>query len=118
MTPKPVHGEIMMRGNQPRRFILFSLVHRVAEDVKLLFALLRDLIRGNYRQVPVRVLLVLVLALLYILFPFDFLPDYIPGYGQIDDALVALLGLYFLEKDLHIYKQWKQNKVAGSSGKP
>jgi uncharacterized membrane protein YkvA (DUF1232 family) len=30
---------------------------------------------------------------LYVLFPADFLPDLVPGLGQIDDLTVAMLGL-------------------------
>ncbi|MFP4447001.1 MAG: YkvA family protein [Desulfosudaceae bacterium] len=49
-------------------------------------------------------------AIAYILFPFDLLPDYIPGYGQIDDAIVALGCLFFLEKDLTVYKAWRNHQ--------
>ena len=34
-------------------------------------------------------------------------PDYIIGIGQIDDAVILGLSLYFLEKDLRKYKEWK-----------
>jgi uncharacterized membrane protein YkvA (DUF1232 family) len=34
-----------------------------------------------------------VVALVYLLFPADLLPDWIPGLGQMDDLSVALLGL-------------------------
>jgi uncharacterized membrane protein YkvA (DUF1232 family) len=38
------------------------------------------------------------------------LPDYIIGLGQIDDAVIFGLSLYFLEKDLRKYKEWKEMK--------
>jgi uncharacterized membrane protein YkvA (DUF1232 family) len=46
-------------------------------------------------------------ALAYIISPIDLIPDYILGLGQIDDAAILGLSLYFLEKDLLKYKEWK-----------
>ena len=70
--------------------------------------MLRDLARGRYRKIPYTTLLALFIAVVYICFPMDFLPDVIAGYGQIDDALVALLCLFLMEKDLQDYKDWSK----------
>lgn len=47
-------------------------------------------------RVPLYPKLVLGLALLYVLSPLDFIPDWIPGLGQLDDlaALAAGLALF------------------------
>jgi uncharacterized membrane protein YkvA (DUF1232 family) len=39
--------------------------------------------------------------------PIDLIPDYNLGLGQIVDAAILSLPLYFLEKDLMKYKEWK-----------
>ena len=55
---------------------------------------------------------VFVVALAYIASPFDLIRDYIVGLGQIDDAAAILgISLYFLEKDLRKYKEWKDKNV-------
>ena len=52
---------------------------------RLVFALMRD------RRVPLAVKLILPAAVLYVVLPFDFLPDIIPVLGQIDDLLLLLV---------------------------
>ena len=44
-------------------------------------------------RVPLWVKLIPPLAILYILFPLDLIPDLVPGLGQLDDLAIALLGL-------------------------
>ena len=102
----------MIQGNPTGRDNRRWLPGRLIEDAVLLFRLTIDFSRGKYRRLPARLIVVLALALVYICLPFDIIPDYIPGYGQIDDVLVAFFCLYLLEKDLYAYKDWK-NKQHG-----
>jgi uncharacterized membrane protein YkvA (DUF1232 family) len=44
-------------------------------------------------RVPRRVRLLLVLALAYLVFPVDLVPDFVPVAGQLDDAIVLALVL-------------------------
>jgi len=97
-----------MKYRRPGHFNLIFLFQRIGTDIRLLFAMLRDMARGRYRQIPYTALLALFIAVAYICFPMDFLPDVIAGYGQIDDALVALLCLYLMENDLQVYKDWSK----------
>ena len=45
------------------------------------------------RRVPMSTKLIPFLMLLYILSPIDFLPDVIPGLGQLDDLALFLVGV-------------------------
>ena len=94
-------------ANIPNKLIRISLWRRLIEDFKLLFSLLKDYWKDVYRDVSIWSILIFFLAIVYILCPVDILPDVIPVIGQIDDASVLLLCLYFLEKDLYKYKEWK-----------
>lgn len=42
-------------------------------------------------------LLIIIICALYILVPFDILPDFFGLFGRVDDLLVALATLYFLK---------------------
>ena len=59
----------------------------VIKNLRLAWRLFRDpTLPAAYKLIPTA-------ALLYVLFPLDFVPDLIPGLGQLDDLTVLLLGL-------------------------
>ena len=100
----------------PNKFFRVGLWYRMIQDFKLLFSLIRDYWKGDYRDVSWWSILIFFLAIAYILCPIDIISDVIPVAGQIDDAVVLLLCLYFLEKDLYKYKEWKHGN--SKQGRP
>ena len=95
---------------QQNNLVKIGLWRRLLEDFKLLVSLIKDYWKGEYRDVSLGSIVVFVLAIVYVLSPIDILPDFIPLLGQIDDAFILLLCLYYLEKDLHKYQNWKTNR--------
>jgi len=93
-----------------KKMIGLGLLFRILGDVKWLALLIKDLCLGKYRKIPFPSIVAILLTILYILFPFDILPDYILGIGQVDDALILILCLAFLERDLEQYKAWKRQQ--------
>lgn len=77
------------------------------DQAKLMFEMLKDYWRGNYREVPWHSIGAIAVVLLYILNPFDIIPDIIPGFGFVDDAGVFALGLKLLKTDFDNYKAWR-----------
>ena len=94
-------------ANIPNKLLSASFLNRLFEDLKLLFLLIRDYWKGVYRDVSVWSFFVFSIGIIYILNPLDIIPDFNLGIGQIDDAVVFLLCLNFLERDLYKYKEWK-----------
>jgi len=90
-----------------KNIIRIGLLTRLFQDLKMLLPLIKDYWKGTYRDVSAKSIVIFVAALAYIISPIDLIPDYIPGLGQIDDAVILGLSLYFLEKDLRKYKEWK-----------
>ena len=90
-----------------KNIIRSGLLTRLFQDLKLLISLIKDYWKGKYRDVSAKSIVIFAVTLVYLISPFDLIPDYIIGLGQIDDAAILGLALYFLEKDLMKYKEWK-----------
>lgn len=84
-----------------------TLIKRLAQDLRLLVLLIRDFGKGRYRNISPVSGIIFTLAVAYLLIPTDLISDFIPGLGQLDDAAFLLACLYFLEKDLYRYRDWK-----------
>jgi uncharacterized membrane protein YkvA (DUF1232 family) len=86
----------------------YGFILRVLKDLRLIIPLIKDILSGRYRKIPYGSLLIILFAIIYIINPFDMLPDFILGIGQIDDALILIVCLYLIEKDLSRYREWRE----------
>ena len=84
-----------------------GLLSRLIGNFKLLYSLIKDYWKGEYRNVSPWSVLVFIAGIVYLISPIDIIPDFLPLVGQIDDAIILVLCMYFLEKDLQKYKEWK-----------
>ena len=92
------------------KFVSDGPLGRYISDVKLLFAILRDYAAGRYRRIPWWTVAAITAALLYVLNPLDLIPDFIPMFGYVDDALVLGTCFTMIESDLHKYWKWKKGQ--------
>lgn len=95
------------RGEIEEKFKGNGPLGRFVADLKLLFSIIQDYVKGEYRELPFWSIAAIVAALLYVLNPVDLIPDFIPVVGYVDDALVIAACLAMVEQDLHNYKDWK-----------
>lgn len=77
---------------------------------------------GEYREIPVGSLVMIVGAVIYFVSPIDILPDFLPLVGLKDDAAVIAVVLAFVRSDLDRFLEWertraKSGKTTGSSSK-
>lgn len=83
----------------------------VWQQLRLVFYLLRD------PDVPIYLKLLPLAAVLYVLVPIDFLPDFYPMLGQVDDLTALVVGAkVFIEMaPPHVVARHLQAMQAGSS---
>jgi len=110
VTEKDLEKVVNKSEEIRRKFSAKGPLARFIEDGQLLIAIVKDYWSGTYRQIPFGVIASIVFTLIYILNPFDLVPDVLPVIGQLDDAAVMGACLMLVEQDLQKYKDWKQGQ--------
>lgn len=80
---------------------------------RTLWQMLREVFSGSYKMSFLTILITIV-AVSYIIFPFDLIPDYIPVVGWIDDAVVFYLLFKRLNSEAHRYNRFKAIERKGA----
>lgn len=110
MTDKDVKKVVNRSEKILEKFTPYGPLKRFMDDAKLLIAMVKDFTRRNYRQVPFATIGAIAFTLIYVLNPFDIVPDVLPILGQVDDASVFAASLMLIQRDLSKYKKWKETQ--------
>ncbi|MBA9025071.1 MULTISPECIES: YkvA family protein [Bacillaceae] len=86
-----------------------STLKEVWTNLQTLFQMIKAWISGDYQQIPTRTLLIIFAAITYFVSPIDLIPDFLFGFGLLDDVAVLTFAFKQIEHDLEVFKVWKQN---------
>jgi uncharacterized membrane protein YkvA (DUF1232 family) len=111
ITPEDIKTVAERSEEINRQFSARGPLKRFIEDGKLLGALIKDWRAGRYRQAMYGTIAAAAFALLYVFNPFDLVPDVLPIIGAVDDAAVIGACLMLVERDLRLYRGWKENQL-------
>lgn len=99
-------GEAMRKAEQQE-----GRLKRVWSDLQTLFRLLRAWVKGVYREVPWKSMVLVIAALLYFVNPLDMIPDAILGIGYLDDATVMAWVIRSVKRDLERFLAWEKGEA-------
>ena len=85
---------------------------RVSNDLYALVRMARAWARREYRDVPWRVIICAVAAVIYFVNPADLIPDILAGLGFVDDAAVVAAVVRSIHKELDDFRRWEKARSA------
>ncbi|WP_316568298.1 YkvA family protein [Neobacillus sp. YIM B06451] len=88
------------------------------QKLQLLFELVRAWAKGDYKNVSKGTILAVIGAIIYFVSPVDIIPDFLLGFGLIDDAAVLAFTWKRLSKDLEEFSAWKNTIDLPQTEKP
>ena len=99
-NPKKMKGLLLQLG----KYVTKNGLSGVKENLLLMKDYLYDVTTGKYKDYDVKKLMVIIGAVIYVVTPFDILPDFIPP-GLIDDLSIVAWALKEASDELEKYKQ-------------
>jgi uncharacterized membrane protein YkvA (DUF1232 family) len=116
VTPEDIETVADKSEEIKKQFSARGPLKRFIEDGKVLTALIRDWRAGKYRQALYGTIAAIAFGLLYVINPFDIVPDVLPFLGALDDATVIGAVLMLVERDLKKYRSWKEKEFMVNDG--
>ena len=83
-----------------------GLLAKFFDDIKTMCAMVKAWARKEYKGVSVIVIGIITLTLVHVFCPIDIIPDFIPGLGLVDDAIMVALCLVAVKSDIEDFKIW------------
>ncbi len=85
-------------------------IKNIMKDVKDLYHMTRDALKGNYKLHPVN-MSIIAGGLLYFIIPADFIPDFIPFMGLVDDVAVLTTIIKSMQGELDKYRKLMKEEI-------
>ena len=87
-------------------------INQVRSQLQTAVALINAWRLGEYQGVSNKTLVILVAAVLYFVVPFDVIPDFLLGWGLVDDVAVITYVFSQIDDEIEAFKTWQAGNDA------
>jgi uncharacterized membrane protein YkvA (DUF1232 family) len=91
-----------------------EIAGEVWDNLQRLFRMVKAAVGGEYHGIPNKTIIGAVAVLLYFLSPIDFVPDFIPVVGLLDDMSLVAWFLTSIKAELDNFEAWEAGNGGGS----
>ena len=89
-----------------------TIAHDVWENLQTLTRLIRAAVAGEYHGMPTSTIIGGIAVLLYFLTPIDFVPDFIPVIGLLDDVALLAWFMTSIKGEIDKFAEWEKTYAA------
>ena len=90
-----------------KKFQIIPVIGETLATITAWISLTRQYFKKEYSDFPLGATIALIIIIAYLIYPMDFLPDAIPGIGQLDDIGVVLACWKLIKSDVEDYRKWR-----------
>lgn len=83
-------------------------LQKLKEQVNTFNRMVRAYMKGEYRDIPWKNLLLVTAGIVYFVMPLDFIPDFIPITGFLDDLTVLMWVFNSVKDSIEAFEEWEQ----------
>lgn len=88
-----------------------SALREIAADFQIILRLVKAWLAGDYKDISIKSIALLIGAILYLLNPFDAIPDAFPVVGYFDDVSVVAWVLKVLKDEIEKFHLWESARA-------
>lgn len=87
-------------------------LNKIWTELQALFRLVGAWVKGKYKDISWKSILICIAAIVYFVNPLDVLPDFIPFLGFLDDATVVGFVISSLKSEIEKFIAWEAGETA------
>jgi len=93
-----------------------TIAHDVWESIQTLSRMIKAAATGEYTGIPTGTIVGGIAVLLYFISPIDFVPDFIPVIGLLDDVALLAWFMSSIKSEMDKFTEWERGNHAAMAG--
>ena len=88
-----------------------SISVKLKSQIFGLFDLVKDYVKGDYKELETKDVVMIIAGIIYLVSPLDLVPDFIPVVGLLDDISILSFIISKLSNEIDAYLLWKNHQI-------